>query len=64
MTLKKIANYISEIFLDDDLVNKVAFEMYTGIRKLSYLGPMLGLSENEKLASKGTHHYVIRSYVV
>lgn len=60
----RIADYISTHFFDEDLANKIAFEIYAGIKKLSLIGPMLGFSDNEILASKGIRDYTIKSYVV
>ena len=60
--IKNIADYISTVFLDDNLANKVVLELYADIKKLSYLAPMFNLCENEQLRDKGIRKYRVRKY--
>lgn len=62
--IKNIADYISLVFLDDDLSNKVVLELFADIKKLSYLAPMFQLCENELLSAKGIRKYRVKKYIV
>ena len=62
--IKNIADYISTVFLDDGLANKVVLELFADIKKLSYLAPMLSLCENEQLKTKGIRKYRIKKYII
>ena len=62
--IKNIAEYISTVFLDDDLANKVALELFADIKKLSYLAPMLSLCENEQLSAKGIRKHRVKKYII
>ena len=58
--IKNTAEYISMIFLYDDLANKVALELFADIKKISYLAPMFSLCENEQLSAKGIRKYRVK----
>lgn len=62
--IKNIADYISNVFLDDDLANKVILELFADIKKLSYLATMFQLCENEKLNSNGIRKYRVKKYII
>lgn len=62
--IKSIADYISTIFLDDNLANKVVLELFAEIKKLSYLAPMFGFCENEELNAKGIRRYRVKRYII
>ena len=62
--IKSIADYISSVFLDDDLANKVVLELFADIKKLSYLAPMFSLCENEQLSAKGIRKYRVKKYSI
>lgn len=62
--IENLATYISSVFLDDDLANKVVLELYSDIRKLSYLALVFGLCENEKLKEKGIRRYRVKRYII
>lgn len=62
--ISSIFDYISKVFLDDNLANKIVLELYADINRLSYLAPMMGLCDNEKLMDKGIHKYKIKKYIV
>ena len=62
--IKNIADYISTVFLDDNLANKVVLELFADIKKLSYLATTFQLCENEKLSSKGIRKYRVKKYII
>ena len=62
--IKNIADYISKVFLDDDLANKIVLELFADIKKLSYLAPMFNLCENEQLSVKGIREYRVKKYII
>ncbi len=62
--IKNIAEYISTVFLDDDLANKVVLELFVDIKKLSYIAPMFSLCDNEQLKTKGIRKYRVKKYII
>ena len=62
--IDKIADYISNVFLDESLANKVVLELYSEIKKLSYLAVSFDYCENEQLKGKGIRRYKIKRYYI
>lgn len=60
----RIAEYISDNFLDEDLANKTALNIYSHINMLSYLASAFGYCENDKLAKAGIRKYNIKKYTI
>lgn len=62
--IKNIADYVSKVFLDENLANKVALELFADIKKLSYLAPVFQICENETLSAKDIRKYRVKKYII
>ena len=62
--IRNIVDYISSVFLDKNLANKIALGLYADIYKLSYLAPSFGFCDNEKLREEQIRKYNVKRYCI